>query len=85
LVTARDPISLSDGDLAGIVQFNLTAIYRINSQWGLRAGYNMIGLFDVALAPDQWDFTDTPDSGTQLYGGGDVLFHGANLGVEYRW
>ena len=85
LVTVRDPISLSDNDLAGLVQFNLTAIYRINSQWGLRAGYNLIGLFDVALAPDQWDFTDTAESGTRLYGGGDVLFHGANLGVEYRW
>jgi len=85
LVTARDPISLSDGGVSGIFQFNLTAIYRITPQWGLRGGYNLIGLTNVALAPDQWDFTDTVESGTRLDGSGDVLFHGVNLGVEYRW
>lgn len=85
LVTARDPISLSGGGVSGIFQFNLTAIYRITPQWGLRGGYNLIGLTNVALAPDQWDFTDTPDSGRKLDGSGDILFHGVNLGVEYRW
>jgi hypothetical protein len=85
LVTVRDPIHLSDNDVAGIVQFNLSLIYRVNPQLGIRAGYNAIGLFNVALAPDQWDFTDTADSGRRLNGGGDVLFHGANLGIEYRW
>lgn len=81
----REPISNSDSSLGGIFQFNLTTIYRINSQWGLRGGYNLIGLTGVALAPDQFDFTDTADSGTRLAGNGNVLMHGFNFGVEYRW
>jgi hypothetical protein len=85
LVTVRDPIQLSDGDLSGIFQFNITAIYRINTNLGLRVGYNLIGLTDIALAADQWDFTDTVNSGRSLDGTGDVLFHGANFGLEYRW
>ncbi len=85
LVTVRDPIQVSDGDVSGILQFNVMAVYHLNANWGLRAGYNMIGLVDVALAADQWDFTDTVDSGRRLDGTGDVLFHGANFGLEYRW
>jgi hypothetical protein len=81
----RDPISNSESGLGGIFQFNLTTIYRINSQWGLRGGYNLIGLTGVALAPDQFDFTDTADSGTRIAGNGNVLMHGFNFGLEYRW
>jgi hypothetical protein len=45
----------------------------------------MIWLSGVALAPDQWDFTNTAASGTTLVGGGGVFLHGANLGLEARW
>ena len=85
LVTVRDPIQVTDGDFAGLIQFNVTAAYRLNSRWALRAGYNLIGLIDVALAGDQWDFTDTADSGRGLDGTGNPLFHGGNFGIEYHW
>jgi hypothetical protein len=52
---------------------------------GLRAGYNLIWLDGLALAPDQWDFSNTPASGTSLVDGGSLFLHGANLGVERRW
>lgn len=81
----RDPQSAWLGGAGLLSQINLTAVYRINSQWGLRAGYNLIWLAGVALAPDQWDFTDTSTSGSQLVNGGSLFLHGANLGLERRW
>jgi PAS domain S-box-containing protein len=39
----------------------------------------------VALAPNQLDFTNTPDSGTDVHTNGGVFFHGVNLGLEARW
>jgi hypothetical protein len=81
----RDPQSDAIGGVGLLSQINLTAVYRINRQWGLRAGYNFIWLAGVALAPDQWDFTDTTTSGSQLVNGGGLFLHGANLGLERRW
>lgn len=81
----REPTSASAGTVGLLSMLNLTAIYRITDHWGLRAGYNLIWLQGVALAPDQWDFSDNADSGTSLAGGGGLFLHGANLGVERRW
>ncbi len=57
----------------------------MNRHWGLRAGYNFIWLAGVALAPDQYDFSDTAASGSHLVNGGGIFLHGANLGLERRW
>lgn len=81
----REPQSDSIGGVGLLSQINLTAVYRFNRHWGLRAGYNFIWLAGVALAPDQWDFTDTATSGSQLVNGGGLFLHGANLGLERRW
>jgi hypothetical protein len=64
---------------------NLSAIYRFTDVWGLRIGYNLAWLSGVALAPNQWDFTDTTGSGTGVRGAGGVFLHGANLGLEAQW
>ena len=64
---------------------NLSLAYRFSEVWGLRAGYNLAWLSGVALAPNQWDFTDTTASGTGLRGAGGLFLHGANLGLEARW
>ena len=84
-VIYRDPTSASAGSVGLLSMLNLTAVYRLTDHWGLRAGYNLIWLDGLALAPDQWDFTNTADSGTSLVGGGCLFLHGANLGVERRW
>lgn len=81
----RDAQSAWASGVGLLSQINLTAVYRINSHWGLRAGYNFIWLAGVALAPNQWDFTDTATSGSRLVGGDGVFLHGANLGLERRW
>ena len=71
---------------AGLLStITITAIYRLNDTWGLRAGYDMAWLSGLALAPNQWDFTDTPSSGTTLHGAGGLFLQGASLGLESRW
>jgi len=62
-----------------------TVVYRLNDSWGLRAGYDLAWLEGLALAPDQFDFTDTTDSGTRVQKGGGLYLHGASLGLEARW
>jgi len=53
--------------------------------WSLRAGYNLMWIENVALAPDQLDFTFTPTSGTMLNDNGGVFLHGANVGLQAAW
>jgi hypothetical protein len=50
-----------------------------------RLGYTAIWIDDLALAPDQLDFTDTPTSGTGIYTRGSMLIHGFNAGLEARF
>jgi len=84
-IPVRGPRSSSRTGVGMIGDVNFTVIRRLNETWGLRAGYNFIWLQGVALAADQWDFTNTDTSGTALAGDGGIFLHGANLGVEARW
>lgn len=74
-----------DTGMGFLSSMNLSAIYRFTDVWGLRIGYNLAWLSGVALAPNQWDFTDTTGSGTGVRGAGGVFLHGANLGLEAQW
>ena len=76
---------VTDAGVGFLGDLNYTVSRRLSDTWWLRLGYNMIWLSGVALAPDQWDFTNTATSGTTLVGGGGVFLHGANLGLEARW
>ncbi len=76
---------LNDTGVGFLGDLNYTVTRRLNDTWWLRLGYNMIWLSGVALAPDQWDFTNTATSGTTLVGGGGLFLHGVNLGLESRW
>jgi hypothetical protein len=82
---ARTARSSSTGGVGMIADINLAAIYRINRVWGLRAGYNMLWLSGVALAPSQFDFSFTDDSGRGLDHGAGLFLNGASLGLEARW
>ena len=81
----RDSRSLRTTSAGLLSTITITAIYRLNDTWGLRAGYDMAWLSGLALAPNQWDFTDTPSSGTTLHGAGGLFLQGASLGLESRW
>jgi len=72
-------------EAAFVGDINASLIYRLTSVWGIRAGYNLVWIEGVALAPDQWDFGTQTNAGTTLSGGGGVLLSGASLGLEARW
>jgi hypothetical protein len=50
-----------------------------------RLGYTAIWIQDLALAPDQLDFSNTATSGTGIYARRGMLIHGFNAGLEARW
>jgi hypothetical protein len=81
----RPARSTYGSSVAFIGDVNLSAIYRLTEVWGIRAGYNLIWIDGLALAPNQFDFTNTATSGTLLASGGGIFMHGANLGLEARW
>jgi hypothetical protein len=81
----RPLTSAADGQVAFVGDLNFTGIYRLNDVWNLRAGYNLIWITGVALAPDQLDFNATLPSGDQLDSHGSVFLHGVSCGVEARW
>ncbi len=64
---------------------NITAVRPIGEHWSLRVGYNLAWLSGLALAPNQFDFTDTASSGTGIDGAGSMFLFGASLGVERQW
>lgn len=81
----RSARSSSEGGVGFIGDINATLAYRINDVWAIRAGYNLIWLSGVALAPNQFDFGTASTSGTALHGGAGIFLYGGNLGVEARW
>ena len=81
----RSQISTRDVGVGFIGDMNYSLVRRLNDNWSLRAGYNLIWISGVALAPNQFDFTNTTTSGTTLANTGNVFLHGANLGFEAQW
>lgn len=81
----RAPVSANHGNVAFVGELSFTAIYKLNDVWGLRAGYNLMWIEGVALAPDQLDFSYTTTSGGQIDTHGGLFAHGASVGLEARW
>ena len=77
-------VSSSRGGVAFVGEANLSALYRLTDVWNLRAGYTVMSISGLALAPDQLDFAfSAPPSG--MSSNGSMFLHGANLGLEARW
>jgi hypothetical protein len=78
--TAQSNYAAFEGEL------NLSGIYRLSNAWSVKAGYSVIWIEGLALAPDQLDFNfSTSPSGNQLSAAGGLFLHGANVGLEARW
>ncbi len=82
----RPTVSSSRSGVAFVGDFNLSGLYRLSEIWNLKAGYTVLWIEGLALAPDQldFDFAASP-SGDQLHNGGGLLLHGVNIGLEARW
>ena len=79
----EQPVSRYVADFIGDI--NLSTIYRLTDVWGIRAGYNLIWIDGLALAPNQYNFGVNEGAGSALVSGGGVFMNGANLGLEARW
>jgi len=71
--------------LAFVGDINVSVTYRLFSFFTLRAGYNLLWVDGVALAPGQLDFTNTAASGTVLRSGDGFFAHGVSAGGLADW
>ena len=83
VVPYRPQASARDVGVGFIGDMNYSIVRRLNQKWSLRAGYNLIWVSGVALAPNQFDFS--LNQTITLAGAGNVFLHGANLGLEAQW
>lgn len=70
--------------LAGLVEVGLAGHYRIGSHLTLRAGYDVILLSGLALAPEQFDVY-SGYFGSSINDRGTVVYHGPSAGFELQW
>lgn len=68
--------------LAFVGEFQLIGRYHLRPNVSLRAGWQMMYITSVALAPNQIDFS--PDEGRFPYSG-DPFYNGAIFGLESYW
>jgi len=82
----RPTVSNSSAVAAFLGEANLTGLYRLNNVWNVRAGYNVIWIQGLALAPNQLNFNfASAQAGSQLNNSSGLLLHGFNVGLEARW
>jgi outer membrane scaffolding protein for murein synthesis (MipA/OmpV family) len=75
----------SSGQWAFVGDIGANLTYRLGPRWSLRGGYNLMWVEGVALAPNQLDFTDNPNSGTNINHNGGVFYYGAHAGIGCNW
>jgi len=84
-LTDRPAFSRRAGSVAFVGDINTSVVYRLTDVWGIRAGYNLIWIEGLALAPDQFNFGAVDSAAIGVASGGGMFLHGANLGLEARW
>ena len=81
----RTPGGGSDGGVAGIFDANISLVRRLSDTWSLRLGYNSFWLTGVALAPNQFDFSDATEAPSGVQAGSTLWLGGASVGLEATW
>lgn len=76
--------SAREGSAAFLGDINIVGFRPLNDVWSLRGGYFALYAAGIALAADQLDFDNLGTSGQRI-SRGDLLLHGASLGLEARW
>lgn len=67
-------------------ELGVTAAYDFCNCWSIRGGYQLMWVDGIALAPGQPSVNSLPTvaAATNVQTTGDVFYHGAFVGVEYR-
>jgi len=86
------PEKVHRNDVAFIADANLMAIWRVNPNWTIRAGYYMLYVDGVLLAPEQFNSTLPnlvfPPTLVRVPGANDngsAFYHGGFAGLEWQW
>ncbi len=75
----------TDGTVAFVGDVDLAASYKLCDHVSFIAGYYLLWATNVALAPDQLDFSFNSDSGTTVHDRGTLFVNGATAGVKVTW
>jgi hypothetical protein len=81
----RDDASASDQRLSSVLEASLSGFYQITPRVRLRAGYQVLVVGGLALAPTQLNFGDDPDADAHVKLQGSTVFHGPSCGLEASW
>jgi len=81
----RQPGGGSADGVAGIFDTGIGLVRRLGDTWSLRLGYNSFWLTGVALAPDQFDFSNATEAPTNVQAGSTLWLGGASVGLEATW
>jgi hypothetical protein len=82
------PTTATKNGLAVVSEAGLQLKYRVTTGLALKAGYNVLWLVGVALAPGQINETYAARSDVRAFGvnrGSNVVFQGATFGLEYTF
>lgn len=73
----------SRSGMAAVIEFGVTGKYMITPHFWLNAGYDLMWVTGLALAPEQMDFSAQPSG--HLNTGGTVFYHGLTAGFEWTF
>lgn len=68
---------------AFVGEIDLTGLYRLNRNWAIRGGYQLLWIEGVALASDQVAVSDPDNGAATLDASGSPFYHGAFVGLEF--
>lgn len=72
-----------DEELAFVGEVGVNLTYHLTRCLALTAGYQLLWVDGLALAPEQLDYTNTPTSGTRVDADGDLFFNGGYVGIRF--
>lgn len=86
---------IQDGRTAFLSDFSVSTVYRLTYSWALNAGYKVLYVDNVALAPENFNSRDISNligngAFTSARAGfidmdGEVYYQGVSFGAEYLW
>ena len=74
-----------DVDFASLLEVGYYLSYYITPRISVRAGYEAMWLYGLALAPSQLTNPVSGATGVEINRDGDIFFHGGTVGVEVSW
>ncbi|MEZ6117284.1 MAG: Lpg1974 family pore-forming outer membrane protein [Pirellulaceae bacterium] len=76
----------SASDAAFVADAGLNGIFRVSPKMAIRAGYQVLFVSGVATAIENFN-TNSPLTARTAFvnNNDDVVFHGANVGIEWTW